>query len=99
MSGGSVTDVKVGEVKFDLAAVGQWVSTHPWLAVLFVLIGYFFLISMKGGLLSKLIDYRLKRRELEARIAIDQLALTQKLEDRYKMDESVKRRETDGEGL
>lgn len=67
MSNSNTTVVIAGDSSLDIAAVGNWLEAHIWLFLLVAFIAFLFFIFQKGGFAEKLLDYRIRSRELEAK--------------------------------
>jgi hypothetical protein len=78
MANGSIP-VEVGDSSFDLGQVGEWIGAHPYLTAIIILVAYIFWISRKDGLLGAMLEYRIKRRELDTEVESDRLKLVGQL--------------------
>lgn len=79
----SSTKVEIGQSSFDLAAIGDWVAGNIWLFLLFAFVGFIFFIFQKGGFAEKLLDYRLRSRELDAKQVDDLRAVADIFRRKY----------------
>lgn len=79
----SPTKINVGEGSFDIAGVGQWISDNIWLFLLLVGIGFVFFLFQKGGFAEKLLEYRIKSKELDAKQLDDTRVIADILRRRF----------------
>jgi hypothetical protein len=85
----SRTKVVIGDSNFDLAGIGGWIEGHVWLFLLTALVAFIFFIFQKGGFAEKLLEYRLKVRELDARQIDAARALADRLKRQYDRDDPL----------
>lgn len=81
------TAVEIGEAKFDIAGVGGWINDHIWLGLLIAAVVFIFWLFQKGGFAEKLLEYRIKARELDAKKLDDARRVADILSRKYEGDE------------
>jgi hypothetical protein len=86
---GKSTSVEVGETSFDVAGIGAWISDNIWLFMLLVFIAFIFHIFSKGGFAEKLLEYRFKGRELDAKQLDDARRLADTFAKKYDRDDPL----------
>lgn len=87
--GNGTTAVEIGDSKFDLAAIGDWIGANIWLCLLVAAIVFIFWIFRKGAFAEKLLDYRIKQRELDAKRIDDAKELANILTRKYDRDDPL----------
>lgn len=65
--GQSSTQVQVGNNSFDIVEVGNWVTNNVWVFLLVAFVVFMFHVFQKGGFAEKLLDYRIRKKELDAK--------------------------------
>lgn len=53
--------------QFDLAGIGNWAESHIEIFLVIAFITFIFFIFRKGAFAEKLLEYRLKAKELDAK--------------------------------
>lgn len=79
----SPTKVEIGNGSFDVAGIGQWISDNIWLFLLIVGIGFVFYLFQKGGFAEKLLEYRIKSKELDSKRLDDTRVIADILRRRF----------------
>ena len=83
------TTVHVGDSSFDIAGVGDWLVHNIGFFVLLAAVAFIFFLFQKGGFAEKLLDYRLRRKELETRQLDDAKVIADMLNRRYERDDPL----------
>jgi hypothetical protein len=83
----SSTQVKIGENSFDIAGVGDWVTANIWVFLLIAFVVFMFHIFQRGGFAEKYLEYRNKKRELEANQSSDLRKIIETLDRKFDGDE------------
>ena len=89
----SPTRVEVGETtSFDVAAVGDWISDHVWLFLLVAFVAFVafvFHLFRRGGFAEKLLEYRVKVKELDAKQLDDARELADIMRRKYDREDPL----------
>lgn len=85
--GESSTRIEYAGGGFDLAAVGQWVQDHIWLALLCIFIAFIFHLFRPGGFAEKYLEYRTRKSELDSKHLDDVRKLTDMFKRKYDRDD------------
>ena len=86
----SPTRVEVGDTtSFDVAAVGDWISNHVWLFLLVAFVAFIFHLFRKGGFAEKLLEYRVKVKELDAKQLDDARELADIMRRKYDREDPL----------
>jgi hypothetical protein len=84
---GKSTSVEVGETSFDIAGVGDWVAANIWVFLLIAFVVFMFHVFQKGGFAEKYLEYRNRKRELEASQSTDLRKIIETLDRKFDSDE------------